>query len=168
MILKRFYIGSIEDKSFWGYTQGKKWNGWAMPLFLKEQADKVAEAFNAEGDTVTYNPQTDSFIVLLDGADEYEVFKGVEIDGTMYYPIGAGSWIWDEEYTKGEELRDFRKYMYHTVEALQDELDRHGDYNNQFDLHIELNGRRVSLEMCADLYHRLGKFIDETIEEEEQ
>ena len=72
------------------------------------------------------------------------------------------------EDAKVTELREFRKHMYETSEELLDELDEGKDYDNKFDLRLELNGKRIDLEMCADLYNRLVTFIDDTIKEEEQ
>jgi hypothetical protein len=69
------------------------WNGWAMPYFAKEQADAVAAVVGG----TTYDPETDTFSTKFedDDDDEAEPWETVEVDGVMYYGIGAGSWTWN-------------------------------------------------------------------------
>lgn len=151
-----------------GYTKGSTWNGWAMPLFPKEEADKLIAQLVLQGETVArYDEEKDEYQIQLDDSDYLETYPAVEVDGMKLYDIGAGSWVWEEEYTKAEELRAFRKHIYNSSEELQDELADCKDYDNRFDLTMGMNGKQVSIPLNADLYYRLTKFIDETIEEEE-
>lgn len=77
------------------YVEEGTWNGWLCPWFTKEEADAMNvwldEMFGSE---LVYDPKLDVFI--CDG----EQFKGkdIEVDGaTMHlYPIGNGSWVWQE------------------------------------------------------------------------
>jgi len=85
------------DETFLGWTDGRKWNGWAMPYFEFCEAEKVVELlgdghrqFIAEKDIFRTQGQ--------DGDEDWEgrfitVLGGTEV---KVYGIGAGSWIWDE------------------------------------------------------------------------
>lgn len=93
----RFCIEGV-DQDFEGWTDGKRWNGWAMPFFEREQAELVMRCLSPEGQ---FDPTRDCFITAT-SPDEPEEWKGTTIilpDGgeAQVYPIGAGSWIWDDE-----------------------------------------------------------------------
>jgi hypothetical protein len=85
---------TIDDvNKFVAWTFDEEWNEWAVPHFEKNEADKVATAHNCK-----YNPDNDSY--EFEQAGEVEEFEGLEIktfEGPKkVYPIGAGSWVWDE------------------------------------------------------------------------
>ena len=90
----------IEDSTtFPGWTDGTLWNGWAKPLFTRDTAFQVVQALAPD---VVYNPGIDAFVAApLTPGDDPETWDGGDIDlpdgGTVrVYPVGAGSWIWDE------------------------------------------------------------------------
>jgi hypothetical protein len=105
--------GSIPCRSFFtidggpvveGYTYRGHWNGWAVPFFNKEQADRVAIAYKGR-----YLPAQDAYQFSGDGYpltkdtkdEDTDIFPGEDlvIDGnTLHvYPIGGGCWCWDDE-----------------------------------------------------------------------
>lgn len=79
---------------FVAYSNGRRWNGWAMPHFPLHSALAVAQAM---GD-VRYDEARDVFILETQG-DEPEEFAAeviqVDGEGVKVYPIGAGYWCWD-------------------------------------------------------------------------
>jgi len=93
-----FTIEDITEK-FGGFTDGRRWNGWAMPRFEFVQAQRVVAVFDP--DNGHYNPAVDSFVTsTADGEEESWPGETIALpDGgsTKVYPVGAGSWIWDEE-----------------------------------------------------------------------
>lgn len=104
--LTTFGIDAIEGITFEGYTLGEKSNGWAMPYFTKEQAIMISQIFNNENKDDNsyshYDPNNETFEFLFFGQteEEKEKYPATElcINGliTKVYPIGAGSWTWDE------------------------------------------------------------------------
>jgi hypothetical protein len=85
---------TIDDvNTFIAWTFDETWNEWAVPHFEKSEVDKVAKIHNC-----TYNPKKDSYEFVQ--GKEVEEFEGIKIqtlDGPKkVYPIGAGSWVWDE------------------------------------------------------------------------
>jgi hypothetical protein len=106
----RFSIEMMdEDKPFLcvdGYTMGFLWNGWAMPVFDKENAEKILKATDAK---YRYDEATDTFSwIVLDGEEEDSTQGSIiHVDGVpvKVYSIGAGSWTWDEV-TDPEQVGD--------------------------------------------------------------
>jgi hypothetical protein len=167
------------DGVFEGYTFGQRWNGWQVPYFTKEVGLKIMEAMaEDEGNHPKYDEERDMFVVSNDYDDATEEFPAMEFagDGEIHklYPIGSGSWVWDEEVEEKpsnpvdvqlDRLREFRSQMTQSLHELLDALDEN-DYDHKFDLHIEWNGHKLELPMHADIYSRFEAFIEETIEEE--
>lgn len=96
-----FTIDNLGDKDFPGYSKGDDWNGFACPYFTFDQAQALAEEWRKTGYRARYDADSDSFIFGLDAGggveqEDTDEFSPVEIDGTKYYPIGAGCWIWSE------------------------------------------------------------------------
>jgi hypothetical protein len=97
---------TIEDRLFCdGYTAGHTWNGWARPYFTREVGDQIVADWIAPGAPTLhahYDADTDTFFFADDSAwpMEPETFPGEThlVDGRpmTLYPIGNGSWIWDE------------------------------------------------------------------------
>ena len=86
-----FSIDEIEK--FTGYTFGDDWNGWAVPYFEKEEADKVAKSFNGRYENDTY-----FFDDGYDGEEEYEKQTIETVDGPKeVYAIGAYNWTWSND-----------------------------------------------------------------------
>ena len=90
----------------WAYVvQGQDWNGWALPYFTKEQADRVLIAFNAQSNVsrIEYQMYRDEYLAFdFDSPHENpEVFipEDIEVDGEIVhaYPIGAWGWTWDAD-----------------------------------------------------------------------
>ena len=82
------------EDTFNGIHFGQFWNGFAQPMFTKEEGMRVMEyvniANNGEG-TVSFDEQTDQFIEHYEG--DFEQGTPKLIDGVKYYPLGNG-WIW--------------------------------------------------------------------------
>ncbi|MEA3208550.1 MAG: hypothetical protein QOE70_1607 [Chthoniobacter sp.] len=100
---------------FEGWSDGRHWNGWAMPHFEFSQAERVVAALDP--DKGRYDAAADAFITITtDG--EKEMWTGEMIalpDGgtAKVYPVGAGSWIWDEGGTPGSDDPQPRSYRSH-------------------------------------------------------
>ena len=84
---------NIEDgPEFIGYTDGANWNGWAMPYFTRDVAEKVLEAYpgdEADDEDAYRNysfPEEDSLIIV-----NPDNGKPIQV-----WPIGSGAWCWDE------------------------------------------------------------------------
>lgn len=92
--------GSFSDEqiSFDGIDLGSKWNGWSCPTFTKEVADDIvvtmSKCSNELGCMEFIDDANGGYYVCYEGDEEYERFEAVVIDGNMYYPIGAYSWMW--------------------------------------------------------------------------
>ena len=84
--------------AFAAWTDGADWNGWAMPRFEFADAQSLIVALGK--DVSKYDATADAFITTMQGGDE-EIWPAEIIHlpdgGTVkVYPIGAGSWIWEE------------------------------------------------------------------------
>lgn len=93
----RFVIEGT-DSVFQGWTDGRDWNGWAMPHFEFSEAQRVIESltdFNGK-----YDVGRDCFVTrVADDEDEVWEAQSVTLLGgaqIKVYGIGAGSWIWEE------------------------------------------------------------------------
>jgi hypothetical protein len=87
------------------YSDGRRWNGWGMPMFTYEQALKLI----AICPTLTYDARLDAFVLPAETgeatvdaeSDPDDVFAATYIDvagvRTKVYPIGSGSWCWSME-----------------------------------------------------------------------
>ncbi|MCW3696343.1 hypothetical protein [Burkholderia cenocepacia] len=87
-------------KEYRGISDGKTWNGWAMPFFTFEVACQFMEDHNkvAVHEKLVYDAASDSFLYETeDYPDDPERFEATVIDGVKYYGVGAGSWVWDGE-----------------------------------------------------------------------
>lgn len=98
-----FELGDDNEHEFAGFHTGRRWNGWAMPLFTKETADKII-AWISEWDEykARYDEEKDAYVVQY-ADDEPDVFAAEVVDRKKLYPIGAGSWVWDIKENKPEE-----------------------------------------------------------------
>ena len=96
----KFYLDFLEGHTFEGYTQDEKWNGFACPYFTYDQAMNIVTAWQGTGTEAYYDPNSDSFYFkMADSSDEVteDRFEAVRLHEMKLYPIGAFSWIWDEE-----------------------------------------------------------------------
>lgn len=76
------------------YSDGDRWNGFVCPYFPKEEVEKMNTWLAEFGDGLAYVPDDDAFVTMGD-PDCIETFSGVDIDGHHLYPIGNGSWVWE-------------------------------------------------------------------------
>lgn len=89
-------------RTYWAYSNGKRWNGWACPYFEMDQVREMAQEMHG---SFTYHEEIDTWAVALEeGDDDVYIFSSeiIEVDGqpVKVFGIGAGSWCWDE--TEGE------------------------------------------------------------------
>jgi len=87
------------------YSDGRRWNGWGMPMFTYEQALKLIANFP----TLIYDERLDAFVLPAETgettvdaeAEPDDVFSAtyIDVDGVKLkvYPIGSGSWCWSME-----------------------------------------------------------------------
>jgi hypothetical protein len=93
----RFEIEGL-DAEFRGWTNGRLWNGWAMPYFERSEAQQVLEALtDSEGG---YDVERDCFVsASTDGEEDIWPAESITVLGGQrlkVYGIGAGAWIWEE------------------------------------------------------------------------
>lgn len=76
------------------YSNGMRWNGWAMPYFERDTATRLL----AIAEDLTYDEAADHFVMKGQDGDEADVFAAtmIEVDGKTIkvYPVGLGSWTW--------------------------------------------------------------------------
>lgn len=84
----------------------ERWNGWLLPYFPKDQAEKVLDALvddgsNSEIDEWHYSEGEDRFYYHDTNVDVDDWAEGVLVeteDGQQIgYPVGAGVYIWSED-----------------------------------------------------------------------
>lgn len=91
------------DHSFEGYTSGRRWNGWACPVFEKDVAMLLVKALQKEHskkEYARYNKETDTFEIWDEGEEEHVLYPPVEITvgekKRKVYEIGTAFWTWSE------------------------------------------------------------------------
>lgn len=94
-----FSLDALDNAVFEAYTNEENWNGWACPYFSFEGAQHLAEAWRGRGWPASYNEARDVFAFWMQPEEEPESFAAVEVDGRKLYPIGAFSWMWEENST---------------------------------------------------------------------
>lgn len=157
-----------------GYTEGKRWNGWATPHFEIDEALAVMEEFNAcEPEfPILYNEGIDTFTVEEISGGNGDQWKGTNHhtdEGIKHlYSIGAYSWVWElttEEDIKSVALRiedflwEYDTYHYQdecldrmqTVEEISKQLK---DFKVLKQVLIILYNEDLTEE---EIYNRLGK-----------
>ena len=86
------------QQSFAAYSNGALWNGWEMPLFTKESADRLCACMP----NVSFDEEQDAFVIAPypgSGDDAITVSaQWIQVDGSSVkvYGIGAGEWTWDQ------------------------------------------------------------------------
>ena len=94
----KFSFEGLEE-SFTGWTDGKNWNGWAMPRFEFADAQRLIAALGQ--DAGKYDPGADAFITMMEASEPEnwcaEIIHLPDGGTVKVYPIGAGSWIWEQE-----------------------------------------------------------------------
>lgn len=98
-----FCFDGCIDNIFTGYTTGETWNGFACPMFTKEEGLKIVDFFNkafAECETESpscYDKELDAFSFAIEGTDTFDSLdKIINGETVKLYPIGAWGWIWNE------------------------------------------------------------------------
>lgn len=74
-----------------------------------------------------------------------------------------------EEQTK--KIVEFMEHVESDVELMHDEFETNhlnGDYDNKHDIIVEVNGKSLQIEMCAEVYHAFISFLNFVKEESEQ
>jgi hypothetical protein len=93
---KRFTLADSEQ-AFEGWTNGQVWNGWSMPRFEYRVGVEILKSL---GDgQARFDGKADAFVTVSNGESEVWPAEQVAIaDGSQIkmYPLGAGSWIWEE------------------------------------------------------------------------
>jgi len=93
---ERFTLADSEA-SFDGWSNGELWNGWAMPRF---ELAVCREILKSLGDVqARFEEEADAFVTVSNGEEETWPAEQIAIsDGSQVkvYPLGAGSWIWEE------------------------------------------------------------------------
>lgn len=94
---RRAYLCFEDGPLIPGFSDGRRWNGWAMPAFTKETLDAVLPSLGADDFAITYDPTLDAYR-YPDDDNEPETSTTIEVDGhsVKVYMLGAGSWCWDE------------------------------------------------------------------------
>ena len=92
-----FSLESV-DGAFKAWTNGRLWNGWEKPHFELQEAQKLIAAMNDP--KIRYDSAKDLFITGNGEIDD-EVWPGQVLialgpNHVKVYPIGAGSWCWEE------------------------------------------------------------------------
>lgn len=69
-------------------------------------------------------------------------------------------------------LQKLNAFMNHLEKSKDEMLDiigsRTGNYEERFDIKIAINGKKITIPLCADSYSRLEQFISDEIKEEEE
>jgi hypothetical protein len=109
-------------------NQDYRWNGWAVPMFDKENADKIAKAIG-----LRYDFATDTFLEPLEdlkvsGMTEEEgmKWKGYhsELVDEHVYDIGAAYWCWDDYESEYNNMHEALKEFVRYADILRDNWDR--------------------------------------------
>jgi hypothetical protein len=92
----RFSLADGET-AFDGWSNGEVWNGWEMPRFDSAVCQAILKSLGDE--QARFDEKADAFVTVSNG--EGEAWAAEEITNTdgsriKVYPLGAGSWIWEE------------------------------------------------------------------------
>lgn len=78
-----------------GFTYGNTWNGWAIPYFTFENAQKLIPIFEGY---LAYDANQDAFTYLDPvhmEVEDIEIYEPVMVNGNKYYSVGGMSFCWD-------------------------------------------------------------------------
>ena len=110
-----FDEAATEDDFYKAWTWNETWNGWGMPYFEKDEADRFLRRWNAnitdEGiglKPACYDADKDEYVFFMehdnDNLEDADCtpgeFKDVGDKHVMLYPIGAGAWTWNQDSDK--------------------------------------------------------------------
>jgi hypothetical protein len=85
------------DVSFEGWSNGRLWNGWETPRFEFTVCTEILRSLSYQG--ARFEASADAFVKVSGGEEETWSAEEIAItDGSLIkvYPLGAGSWIWEE------------------------------------------------------------------------
>jgi len=103
MTQRNFQIDCLGETIITGYDSGDTWNGWKCPLFSFEQGQMLVDEWKKLGWTSHYDEEADAFVFSVNQdfetgeSDEFDTFASIVREGISLYPIGSGSWMWEEE-----------------------------------------------------------------------
>jgi hypothetical protein len=83
-----------------GFTTGRRWNGWACPLFPRESCVALIDSYPG----ASFDPAREAFLIPREdagpGDEAVETYlpQTITVDGRpiQVWAIGAGSWTWEE------------------------------------------------------------------------
>jgi len=110
-----FWADWVND-SFKAWTTGELWNGWGMPRFEFHEAMRYARATESSrtAQRTRYDRVRNAFVTQMEEWEEVDAATTITVpDGRRItvYPVGAGSWTWDErektEYQEGRSVKDW-------------------------------------------------------------
>ena len=94
----RFALEGVPG-TFGGWTDGRLWNGWERPHFEFDEANRLLHRLTDLA--FRYDSAQDAFIVSDWSGEEEpwvaEVITPPDGEAIKVYPIGTGSWCWQEE-----------------------------------------------------------------------
>lgn len=120
MVEKAYFNIDTSNEFYEGYHNPNiRWNGWAMPYFVKEIADIIIQKISVPKDLeISYDDKNDNYIakVYADGkVDEINIFKKSIIDTPdgkkEVYAIGSGYWVWDSFHLEQAEKYSYAKVI---------------------------------------------------------
>ena len=101
--LKKSYFNlDICNEYYEGYHDPSyRWNGWAVPCFTKEIAEKIIQNIftdDCECSKVTYDKGKNEYVAIIDGEEEIYEMNTINTDEgiNQVYFIGAGYWRWED------------------------------------------------------------------------
>lgn len=92
----RFSLGD-GDITFAGWSNGLLWNGWELPRFEFTICQEILKVLGDE--QARFDGEADAFVTVSNGEEEMWLAEQITVtDGSRIkvYPLGAGSWIWEE------------------------------------------------------------------------
>jgi len=92
----RFTLADSEA-SFEGWSNGELWNGWEMPRFELAVCREILKSLG--DDQARFDQVADACVTVSNEEEETWPAEQITItDGSRIkvYPLGAGSWIWEE------------------------------------------------------------------------
>lgn len=98
---KAYFNIDLQDEYYEGYhIPSERWNGWAVPYFVKEVIDKLINAMQEHEIKIVFDEKNEKYIVSFKDSDEIEEYTKEIIETAEgkkeVYSVGGGSWIWYE------------------------------------------------------------------------
>lgn len=97
------------------YITDKKWNGFEVPVFNKENTLRILESLQNTNDDITedayerFNEEKDCVeVVMRENPQDNYCLDTTIIDGVKHYNVGSG-WVWEEVLPMNEFVDDLLK-----------------------------------------------------------